>query len=377
MFKKKGTPTVVDVKPKTTKRAAPPLFAVNSIRPPQQAENCTVMISINVKTMRKSAEMLKKLFEGHGISTWICCQIKGGNDFRDEIVKAVKTCKVFLILMNNEWAASGECKDEFNLAKRLNLTSHETERTVSGQQRLPAIVPIAFPNLLWTGHAHVELLAANTNFLVHDNKDLVGKPADSLLRQLVQSVVDLNVKGISDNLGLRTLSASHHEEEVGGEASGSSEGVVERLAGSCDKEVHDVAQQLAKLSQQMLEVQNSLGDIRAASAKQVKQKQSPTVTVGPAQAVAQAAPAPELPNFDRMDPRHFRDQYLGMIVESYLDHRLSWSLELVIQKKSKPAKDHTIKFTGYIRCASRLSCFPFFPMGSAPLHPLSSAGGEC
>ena len=33
-------------------------------------------------------------------------------------------------------------KDEFNFAKRLNLTSHESGRSLEGESRLPVILPI-------------------------------------------------------------------------------------------------------------------------------------------------------------------------------------------------------------------------------------------
>ena len=73
--------------------------------------------------------------------------------------------------VENRRRTSGECKDEFNFARRRNLTSHERGQTTDGQRRLPIIVPIAFSNLQWDKHEHVELLAASTNFLVHDAND--------------------------------------------------------------------------------------------------------------------------------------------------------------------------------------------------------------
>lgn len=98
--------------------------------------------------------------------------LDAGDKFRDEIVGAVKACKVFVPLINNEWAASGECYDEFSLAKRRNLTSHESGRTSPSGPRLPAIVPVAFPSLDWERFPHVELLAATTNFLLSSTEDV-------------------------------------------------------------------------------------------------------------------------------------------------------------------------------------------------------------
>ena len=104
---------------------------------------------------------------------WMCTNsLDAGDKFRDEIVGAVKACKVFVPLINNEWAASGECYDEFSLAKRRNLTSHESGRTSPSGPRLPAIVPVAFPSLDWERFPHVELLAATTNFLLSSTEDV-------------------------------------------------------------------------------------------------------------------------------------------------------------------------------------------------------------
>ena len=52
--------------------------------------------------------------------------------------------QVVIIMLNEQWALSGECQDEYNYAKRLNLTSYESGRSERGQPRLPAFCPIAF-----------------------------------------------------------------------------------------------------------------------------------------------------------------------------------------------------------------------------------------
>jgi hypothetical protein len=70
----------------------------------------SIFISINVRTMLQSAQVLKRYFESNGVSCWICVDMDGGVDYRAEIVSAMKACKIFLPLMNAEWAASGECK---------------------------------------------------------------------------------------------------------------------------------------------------------------------------------------------------------------------------------------------------------------------------
>ena len=55
--------------------------------------------------------------------TWICYLflLLGGDNYRDEIARAVEEADVVILMLNNEWALSRECQDEFNFAKRLNL----------------------------------------------------------------------------------------------------------------------------------------------------------------------------------------------------------------------------------------------------------------
>jgi len=123
--------------------------------------------------------------------------MNGGTQFRNEIVAAVKSCKYFVILLNQQWALSGECEDEFSLAKRMNLTSHETQRTERTEERLPIMIPIAFPNLEWKEHAHVELLAAKVNFISHDSDDLISGNFNGTMEQVVQAIKKAAVKGIT------------------------------------------------------------------------------------------------------------------------------------------------------------------------------------
>ena len=164
-----------------------------------------VMISLHVSTMAKSAEIIRQhLTElvGDPLEVWICTQMSGGEDYRDAIVSAVSTCDAFLIMMNENWALSGECKDEYNLAKRKNLTSHETGRTSRHNKdaRLPHIVPLAFSDLNWSAHPHVELLAANTNFVVHPSSNLEESTPEnspsSIMNTVHALIVSLYKKGV-------------------------------------------------------------------------------------------------------------------------------------------------------------------------------------
>ena len=129
-----------------------------------------------------------QVFVFNRLKVWICVELSGGDSFRNEIVAAVKKCKVFLPLLNNAWALSGECEDEYSLAKRLNLTSHESMRTKRTERRLPIMMPVAFSDLAWTAHPHVELLAASTNFIVHQGVDLNEGPLNTTLSQIFVSL---------------------------------------------------------------------------------------------------------------------------------------------------------------------------------------------
>lgn len=52
----------------------------------------------------------------HGISTWMCTDINGGNTYREEILANIRDAKVFLIFLNEKWAKSNECVFEYNYA---------------------------------------------------------------------------------------------------------------------------------------------------------------------------------------------------------------------------------------------------------------------
>jgi hypothetical protein len=147
--------------PAPTQSAPAPVISTSS-----SGETSEVFLSVHVASLGGAAKQLKQAIEAQGRSVFLCTDISGGLGFRDEIIKAVKACKVFIPLMNSQWASSGECEDEFLLAKRLHLTSHERKATSPPNARRPIILPVAFPNLNpWMQFPHVELLAASVNFV--------------------------------------------------------------------------------------------------------------------------------------------------------------------------------------------------------------------
>eukprot|EP00052_Salpingoeca_macrocollata_P032570 m.5985 g.5985 ORF g.5985 m.5985 type:complete len:370 (-) comp3887_c0_seq1:44-1153(-) len=148
-----------------------------------------VMISLHVGSSRGSAEAIKAYLLSLGVpEVWICTEMGGGADFRAAIHNAVDSCDVFLPLMNQQWADSGECYDEYSLARRKNLTSFERGVTSKGQPRKPVFVPIALPGLDWSA-PHIEVLASYTNFLVHDQATVA--PDAPILKALARSLKSL------------------------------------------------------------------------------------------------------------------------------------------------------------------------------------------
>ena len=147
-----------------------------------------VMISLHCASMSESATKLQKELESRGVSVWVCLDMSGGAFYRTEIVNNVKTCSVFLPLLNDSWALSGECEDEYSLAKRMNLTSHESGRTKRTEKRRPIFVPVAFSDLQWSAYPHVELLAASTNFIVHQGANLTVGPIDVTIGAVMLSL---------------------------------------------------------------------------------------------------------------------------------------------------------------------------------------------
>lgn len=67
-----------------------------------------VFLSLHVGSTRASGVYIAHELRKIGLTVWICTEsLAGGDSYRDEIVKAIKECKVFLPLINAEWA---KCK---------------------------------------------------------------------------------------------------------------------------------------------------------------------------------------------------------------------------------------------------------------------------
>ena len=63
--------------------------------------------------------------------------------------------------------------------------------------RLPIFIPVAFSDLNWNSYPHVQLLAASTNFIVHDDKTL---EAGNLSKCIEQILLSMHSIGLSVDL---------------------------------------------------------------------------------------------------------------------------------------------------------------------------------
>jgi len=80
-----------------------------------------VMISFHVESSKVLAKQLKEYLEQRNISVFVCTDLKPGSNFRTKIATAALHCKVFVPLINEEWAKSKECDYEYNIAQRSSI----------------------------------------------------------------------------------------------------------------------------------------------------------------------------------------------------------------------------------------------------------------
>eukprot|EP00741_Cyanophora_paradoxa_P005093 tig00000857_g4935.t1 len=300
-----------------------------------------VMLSINVRSMAASAGKLKALLQASGYSVWVCTDaIAGGAEYRDAIVSAVKRCRVFLPLINDAWASSGECKDEYSFAKRLNLTSHERGLTTPPEPRRPVMLPVSFPDLDWGAYPHVELLAASTNFIVHDGADLAGGSAEQTFAQILEALAAAvrppTGKGAKLRRSGSTASAGPAPARAPGE--GGKEGGGGGGAGAAGAA-------LARLAEQMQGAMSSL---------QALQRAGPAALGAGRAAGAGGAGAPGAPAEPPEDKRYYESKLLKRAPERYLGISrflvngcyATSAMELVLSKVSED--DAEVKVKGHM-----------------------------
>jgi len=263
-----------------------------------------------------SIRIKKKFLEEHNIRTWVCVEMGGGINYREEIVYAVKCCEVFIPLINDEWASSGECQDEYSLAKRLNLTSHEKGITKSSQPRKPIILPIAFPNLICDKYSHVELLAASTNFLIHNKPTLLEGDTTNLFQQVLRAVfpalISLGIKVQLYQEEMKTLGIGLIDEKQ-----------TTKDLSNKNEQLSYLDEKLEKLSVLLAECSRVQSEI--SSFKQlymVKSKTNPQVHS-------------EVPTADIGKAMNLKERYLGIWSQCVDGAYWEYSLEIKLTKQEK------------------------------------------
>lgn len=135
------------------------------------------MISLQCSSAEKIAKELNSFLRNKGYSTWICIEMQGGVTYREEIVVNASGSKTMIALMNVRWAESKECRYEFNIALRSQLT-----------KGLPHIIPIVLESFDFNTYPLITGVMANTNAIFYNPKDpnsTWGQVVDSLSSVLV------------------------------------------------------------------------------------------------------------------------------------------------------------------------------------------------
>jgi len=114
-----------------------------------------VMISFNVASAKLQTASLQQYLTALGYSVFVCLDMTPGEDFRREIARNATECKAFVIMMNDEWVKSKECRYEFNIALRKNLKN----------QTFPVLLPLIFSTFTWGGDYEIDGFLANVNAL--------------------------------------------------------------------------------------------------------------------------------------------------------------------------------------------------------------------
>jgi len=142
-------------------------------------QNIDVMISLHVDSTKEFASKLKSYLKEKGYSVWICTDLKLGTDYRNEIIIATRACKVFMPLVNENWAKSKECEFEYNIAQR--------KRAQTG--KFPIIMPVVLTSFDSTQYDIVEALLANYNVIF--SKNLAS--TEAILEQIIISIDSLEI----------------------------------------------------------------------------------------------------------------------------------------------------------------------------------------
>jgi len=146
--------------------------------PHQGGEAPDVMISLHCASSTQIAKNIDQYLKEQGFTTWMCLHMTAGMNYRTDIIKNASKCKAMVILLNKDWAESGECEFEANVTLRKNL--------VKGS---PSIMPLVLQEFDYEEYPLVDAIMCNTNAIFMKGSDVTG-----LCRGLVSSLQAMNVK---------------------------------------------------------------------------------------------------------------------------------------------------------------------------------------
>jgi len=152
----------------------------NSYNSSTNQQTLDVMISLHVDSTKEFASKLRSYLLENGYSVWICTDLNIGTDYRNEIIIAARTCKVFMPLINENWAKSKECEFEYNIAQRRRAKT----------EKYPIIMPIVLTTFDSTQYDIVEALLANYNVIFSKNLDSI----QTTVEQIKVSVDQLEIQ---------------------------------------------------------------------------------------------------------------------------------------------------------------------------------------
>jgi hypothetical protein len=130
-----------------------------------QAPTVDVFISLEVESSLVIGRSLKEYLERNfGATVFMCDDVINGPTFREQIIDNLEKCRVFIPIVNEQWAESTECGEHFNYARQMNLALHKMRRSRAPTPRMPVILPVHDKGFNHLAYQETRLLASSTNF---------------------------------------------------------------------------------------------------------------------------------------------------------------------------------------------------------------------
>ena len=148
-----------------------------------------VFLSHHVSSINSIARKFEDELDKLDITTFLCTSVRPGQDYRRLLtINAVK-CKVFIAFINNAWAKSNECTNEFNCAlSSFNKTLH------------PIIIPIVIGGFDWIYDSIEEYPDAFniiSNFQCETLQDNDWEDVFQRVLRIIRKEINVKVKGIT------------------------------------------------------------------------------------------------------------------------------------------------------------------------------------